>query len=145
MSSAPIHPASAITHPGSPGEPPASHRDTYRTGIMGEDLVRDELRQRGWSILDVRYRTSWGEIDLVARRRGTIAFVEVKTARPTRVDPFAAVSRRSRHRIRRSAVAWIALHDRYQHNVVRYRFDVAMVHLDASGAAQEIEIIQNAF
>ena len=47
-------------------------------GKMGEDLACAELRRRGYAILERRYRTRYGEIDVIARHEATIVFVEVK-------------------------------------------------------------------
>ena len=47
-------------------------------GKSGEDLAAEELERRGYAILDRRYRTRHGEIDIVARDAETIVFVEVK-------------------------------------------------------------------
>ena len=47
-------------------------------GKMGEDLACRELRRRGYDILARRYRTRFGEIDIVARDGAAIVFVEVK-------------------------------------------------------------------
>ena len=52
-------------------------------GFLGENLAVSELTRRGYAILDRRYRTRHGEIDIVADDGGTIVFVEVK-ARATR-------------------------------------------------------------
>src|SRR5918998_1739405 len=47
-------------------------------GKMGEDLACAELTRRGYAILARRYRTRFGEIDIVARDGATTVFVEVK-------------------------------------------------------------------
>ena len=47
-------------------------------GILGENLAVEELTRRGYAILARRYRTRYGEIDIVAEEQGTIVFVEVK-------------------------------------------------------------------
>ena len=47
-------------------------------GKIGEDLAVQELTRRGYAILARRYRTRYGEIDIVADDEGTIVFVEVK-------------------------------------------------------------------
>ena len=48
-------------------------------GKLGEDLACAELERRGYAILERRYRTRFGEIDIVARDGETTVFVEVKT------------------------------------------------------------------
>jgi putative endonuclease len=52
-----------------------------RCGREGERRAALWLRAKGWSILAERVKTPRGEIDLVARRGGTVAFVEVKWRR----------------------------------------------------------------
>jgi putative endonuclease len=48
-------------------------------GKQGEDLACAELERLGYAILDRRYRTRVGEIDIVASQEGVTVFVEVKT------------------------------------------------------------------
>ena len=47
-------------------------------GELGETLACDELKRRGYAILERRYRTRYGEIDIVARHGDVLVFVEVK-------------------------------------------------------------------
>ncbi len=49
------------------------------TGDHGEDLACKYLQKLGYKILERNYRIRGGEIDIVARDKGTLAFVEVKT------------------------------------------------------------------
>ena len=48
-------------------------------GAAGEVLAARFLRQKGYDILVANYRSRLGEIDLIARDRGFVVFVEVKT------------------------------------------------------------------
>lgn len=50
-------------------------------GRRGETYAAAWLERRGWTILDRRVKTKAGEVDLVARRPGLVAFVEVKVRR----------------------------------------------------------------
>ena len=50
-------------------------------GRLGEDLACRELRRRGYAILARRFRTRYGEIDVIARDGATLVFIEVKTRR----------------------------------------------------------------
>lgn len=49
-----------------------------RRGRQGEDRAAAWLMLKGWRILDRRVKTPRGEIDLIAKRAGVVAFVEVK-------------------------------------------------------------------
>lgn len=80
-----------------------------RGGRRAETLGALWLRLKGWHILARRARTPVGEIDLIARRGRTVAFVEVK-ARPT---PEAADIALDEYRLRRVAAAAEALAPRY--------------------------------
>src|SRR5688500_2102705 len=58
---------------------PASIRmDRQTFGKLGEDLACAELSRRGYEILERRYKSRFGEIDIVARHGGAVVFVEVK-------------------------------------------------------------------
>ena len=52
--------------------------DRQARGKRGEDLACAELARRGYAILARRYRTRFGEIDIVSERNGAVVFVEVK-------------------------------------------------------------------
>lgn len=52
--------------------------DRERLGRRGESLAAWYLRLKGWRILARRVKTPRGEVDLVARRGRTVAFIEVK-------------------------------------------------------------------
>lgn len=52
--------------------------DKKKIGPLGEELVVKFLMKRGYRILDRNYRRPWGELDVVAEKRGKIHFVEVK-------------------------------------------------------------------
>lgn len=49
-----------------------------RQGREGERMAAVWLQLKGWRILAQRVKTSRGEIDLIARKSGLVAFVEVK-------------------------------------------------------------------
>ena len=50
----------------------------HDTGLAGEEMAAAYLRARGLKIVQTRFRTRHGELDLVARDRGTLCFIEVK-------------------------------------------------------------------
>lgn len=77
-------------------------------GELGERVAERWLGRRGWRILDRRFRSGHRDIDLVARRGGTVAFVEVKARRGLGFgDPAAAVGWRKRRELSRSALVWL--------------------------------------
>jgi putative endonuclease len=59
----------------------SSRKRAENRGRRGETLAAWYLRAKGWRIVGRRVKTPLGEIDIVARRLGTVAFVEVKWRR----------------------------------------------------------------
>jgi len=86
-----------------------TRRTAERGGRRAERLAAWWLRLKGWRILAIRARTPVGEVDLVARRGRTLAFVEVK-ARATDAGAAWALDD---YRLRRVAAAAEALAPRY--------------------------------
>ena len=54
------------------------------TGARGESLAVKALKKKGYKILEKNYRSKLGEIDVIARDGGVLAFVEVKARRTDR-------------------------------------------------------------
>ena len=80
-------------------------------GKTGENLAVSELTTRGYAILDRRYRTRFGEIDIVARDGDTIVFVEVKARATAEFGPAAeAVTPLKQRRLASMAVDYLARH-----------------------------------
>ncbi len=92
-------------------------------GRAGEARAAAWLRLKGWSILDSRVKTPVGEIDLVARRGGLIAFVEVKW-RARRADLDHAIDE---YRLRRVAAAAESVAHRYATRGEDLRVDVILL------------------
>ena len=88
-------------------DPHALRRAAERRGRRAELAAVWLLRLKGFRILARRYRTPVGEIDLIGRRGGLIAFVEVKR-RPTLAEAAEAVTPAGRRRIARAASLWLA-------------------------------------
>lgn len=96
----------------------------WRYGRWAERLCALVLRLKGYRILDQRHRNPAGEIDIVAKRGHTLAFVEVK-ARSGGADAIQALDPRQRARIERAAEAWLARNP--GHGDAAMRFDVMLV------------------
>jgi putative endonuclease len=92
-------------------------------GRRAETIAAWWLRLKGWAILARRVRTPVGEVDLVARRGRTIAFVEVK-ARSTVEQAALALDE---YRLRRVAAAAEALAHRYMRTGDDLRIDAVFV------------------
>jgi len=110
-------------------------------GKLGEDLACAELERRGYAILERRYRSRFGEIDVVARCGEEIVFVEVKARAG---DQFgggaAAVTPWKQRRVAQMAVDYLARHQLHDRPC---RFDVVTVDMD--GEHGRVEVYAHAF
>ena len=97
--------------------------EAERRGRKGETLAAWWLRLRGWRIVGRRLKIGVGEVDLIARRGRTIAFVEVKW-RATDAELDLAIDQR---RLQRVARATEALAPRYARNGEDVRIDVLLL------------------
>lgn len=108
---------------------------------MGEDLACAELSRRGYEILARRYRTRYGEIDIVARDGDTIVIVEVKTRDGDAFGAGAdAVTGSKQRRLVRMGTDYLL---RGRLGGSPCRFDV--IEVDVAGDQPRIEVYRNAF
>ena len=105
-------------------------------GKVGEDLACDELARRGYAILERRYRTRYGEIDIVARAGRTLVFVEVKARTGEEYGGGgAAVTPSKQQRVVRMAIDFLS---RRRLQDQPCRFDVVTV--DFEGGSPRIAV-----
>ena len=105
-------------------------------GRAGETLAAAHLKRLGWTIVAERVRTKVGEVDLIAKRKGLVAFVEVKV-RATAAELDFAIDER---RLARVAAAAEVLAATYATNGEDIRIDVILI---APGA--KLRHIENAW
>ncbi|XIA65754.1 YraN family protein [Bradyrhizobium sp. TZ2] len=96
----------------------------FRTGLSAESRAAAFLMAKGYRILAKRFRTPYGEIDLVAKKRNLLAFIEVK-ARASLDDAAYAVTPRQQARIIDAAQAWLMAHP--EHAEFDLRFDAILI------------------
>jgi putative endonuclease len=115
--------------------------DRIKLGESAEDLACRELRRRGYEILARRYRSRYGEIDLVARDGGAIVFVEVRARSGDRFGtPAESVTPIKQRRIAAMAVDYLS---RHRLTASACRFDVVSVRWE--GSRPQIEVLSGAF
>ena len=96
----------------------------FQSGISAESKAAAYLLVKGYRILARRYRSAAGEIDIVARRRNALVFIEVKT-RASYEEAVEAVTPQQRRRIVGAAECW--LQARPQDGEGDVRFDVVII------------------
>lgn len=116
---------------------------TFKTlGIVGEELACQFVKARGYKVLLRNYKCPLGEIDLVAKEKGVLVFMEVKTRRSLEMGlPVESITFHKRAQITKCAKYYLK---RYRIADVPCRFDVVSVFLEQD-KNPEIELIQNAF
>ena len=119
--------------------------ERHTSGTLGESLACAELELRGYAILATRYRSRFGEIDIVSSRAGVIGFVEVKARRRAAGSDgtvaLDAVHPRKRRKIASMALDYLAAHDQLD---APCQFIV--VAIDGLGTArQTVTVIEDAW
>ena len=120
----------------------AATGSTTSLGKLGEDIACRELLRRGYAILARRYRTRFGEIDIVSEQYGVLVFVEVKARKTANLGTAAeAIPFWKRRRIGAMALDYLAWTGRLND---RCRFDVVAID-GITTQKMTIRVIQDAF
>jgi putative endonuclease len=112
------------------------------TGALGEKLAGDFLKKKGYRILEINYRCSYGEIDIVALKGDCLVFVEVRTkSKPDYGSPEESLNFTKKLHLKRCAQYYQQCHDKLPES---WRIDLVALELDAGNRARRIDIIENA-
>jgi len=111
------------------------------TGKEGEKIAADFLKKNGYRIIDKNFRSPLGEIDIVAREKDAIVFVEVKTRKSSELGyPEQAVGIRKQKKMSQLALWYLQKKKIIDTSA---RFDVVAITMHSSG--DEIKLFKNAF
>jgi putative endonuclease len=81
-------------------------------GKYGENVAANFLQDRGYAILERNWRCEIGEIDLIAKHKEFVVFVEVKTRSGHGFGhPFEAITKQKVSRMRQLAAKWVSSHN----------------------------------
>ena len=112
------------------------------TGIMGEKLAKDFLKKRGYRIIETNYRCPEGEVDIIARHKDFLVFIEVRTKTSLKFgSPEESITSAKKERLRAVAFHYQQIHDNLPQS---WRIDVVAVELNQKGKPSRIELIENA-
>ena len=112
-------------------------------GGWGEARASDFLRARGYNIIEINYRTRYGEIDIIAEKDGFTVFIEVKLRKDASfAKAYEAVTHAKQAKITKAALYWMA-----KNGEVKLRFDVIEIYAPYGDKSTLLEInhIVNAF
>ena len=111
-------------------------------GAFGEQVATEYLKNRGYEILQLNYRCSVGEIDIVARDGDSLVFVEVRTRSSRQFGtPEESVTPAKQAKLIELAESYLQEH---QISNQTWRIDVVAVEVDRHNKISRIELIENA-
>ncbi len=118
-------------------------KDTSKAlGSKGEDLAVQYLKKKGFKVIERNYHCPAGEIDLIAREKNTLVFVEIKARSSSDFGlPQEAVDRFKQRKMIEAARTYLA--ERHLTEDIPARFDVVAIQLTPTGP--DIELIKDAF
>ena len=117
-------------------------RNRKDAGKIGENIAAKFLTRKGYSILEQNFRVKGGEIDIIAKDRDTLVFVEVKARTSTEYGTGEeAVTYTKRKRLILAAKIYL----KYKDEDYNCRFDVIAILFDKTRKAKEINHIEDAF
>jgi putative endonuclease len=112
-----------------------------KTGREGEQIATEFLKKNGYKICEINFRCPLGEIDVIARDKDVLVFIEVKTRKSRELGyPEQAVGIRKQKKL--SLLASWYLQGKKLDNASA-RFDVVAITIFPEG--NEIKLIRNAF
>jgi putative endonuclease len=111
-------------------------------GDIGEKLARDFLKKKGYKIIGSNFRCREGEIDIIARKKDYLVFVEVRTKASTGFgSPEESVTFAKKEKLISSALTYMSEHRDLPES---WRIDFVAIDIDPNGKARRIELIENA-
>ena len=117
-------------------------REMKTTGAAGEVIASGFLKKLGYRILESNFRTPFGEIDIVAKHKGIIVFVEVKSRITSSFGPpYLSVTKLKERHIVKNALFYLK-----RRRIVNayWRIDIVSVKLNYGRKLESIELIENA-
>lgn len=114
--------------------------ENLEIGHLGEVIAKRYLQNKGYRIVEENYRTKYAEIDLIARDKGVLVFVEVRTRKDERFgSPEDSINRSKIRKLIRNAEAYVA-RKRY---AKAYRIDAICIVFNKNEKASRITHHEN--
>lgn len=117
-------------------------RERKETGIIGENIACSYLKKKGYKIIERNFRTTFGEIDIIAKLKGIMIFVEVKTRLTSSLGPpYLAITKAKQAHIIKNALVYLMAKEITE---VKWRIDIVSVKLNHECKIENIDLIENA-
>jgi putative endonuclease len=111
-------------------------------GKLGEKLAKKFLKRKGYHIRETNFRCHGGEIDIVARKKDYLVFVEVRTK--SNLDfgtPEESITQSKKEKLINLALTYINSHKNLP---PLWRIDVVAIEVDDKGKTKRIDLIEDA-
>jgi putative endonuclease len=112
---------------------------TRRVGEVGENLAEKYLRKHGYRIIERNFSTRFGEIDLIAKKKGVLVFVEVK-ARLGFGRPEWSIDQKKIGKVKKMAECYLVTEQPKHKNL---RIDAVCIDLNTDVKAEDIRHYEN--
>jgi len=96
----------------------AKKRSIYYFGLIAESLAAIYLRCKFYRIIAKRYKSPFGEVDIIAKNGNWLIFIEIKARKDTSLMDF--ISKRQQNRINMAAQFFLLKHPKYQNHHLRF-------------------------
>lgn len=117
-------------------------KERIELGKIGEALALKYLKRHGYKILEQNYRSQFGEIDIIAKDKEILTFIEVKTRKSSEFGlPQESVDIHKQRQIAKVALIYLAKRNIEE---IDCRFDIVAI-TSLLGQKPKIELIKNAF
>ena len=119
-------------------------RTAVSIGNTGEEIAVKTIKKKGYKVIERNYRTRLGEIDIIARDKEYICFIEVRMRKRTDFGtPADTIDKRKRDKIIKAAKMYALKNNLYD---MPMRFDAVLIDGDFFGGENiNVEIIKDAF
>jgi len=117
-------------------------REKREIGIAGEKIALAYLKRLGYRIYESNFRTPFGEIDIVAKHKGVMVFVEVKSRTTSSLGPpYLSITKAKERHIIKNALFYLK---RQKILDADWRVDIVSVKLRFGGELESVELIESA-
>ena len=116
---------------------------TKDKGNTAEDIATGFLARKGYLIRERNYRSSFGEIDIIAEKNELLVFVEVKYRKSNFLEAFSSISISKKKKLIRTALYYLQKHPHDSQKISR--FDVIAIVDSYSKNEYEIKHVEDAF
>ncbi len=117
--------------------------NTREIGAYGENIAMEYLLNKGYKLISKNFRSQFGEIDIIAKEKDLICFIEVKSRYNTNFGfPAQAISKNKQKRIKKTSLLFINKEKLFNLNI---RYDVIEILLNYNDDSYIINHLENAF